>query len=139
MYQLPTVPNPGSNHHHQRQQVPPSPHPHRPSGPSDGGNWQIRRRRITYDAYGKLMGMDVLEETAYPPTQLQRGGSRLLWLLVLFLIAPIALPLLLLGLLLLGVLLSVLRQILLLAVLVVAGFLVFRLVYRLLCKGSRRP
>ncbi len=132
---------PITNHHH-RQQVPPlspSPHPHLPNGPSYGGNWQIRRRRITYDAYGKLMGMDVLEETAYPPTQLQRGGPRLLWLLVFFLIAPIALPLLLVGLLLLGVLLSVVRQILLLAVLVAAVFLVLRLVYRLLCKISRRP
>ncbi len=134
----PTGPN---NTHHHGQQVPPSSptHPCHLSGPTNIGNWQIRRRRITYDAYGKLMGMDVLEETAYPPTQLQRGGPRLLWLLVLFLIAPIALPLLLLGLMLLGVLLSVLRQILLLAVLVVVGFLVFRLVYRLLCKVSSRP
>ena len=150
MYHLPTVPNPGSNHHnqHQRQQVPPPPSPHHPSGPYDIGNWELRwRRRTTYDAKGRLIGTAVEEEAVYTPPHLrqlqpphmQRSGKGLLWLLVLFLLAPVALPLIILGLMLLGVLVSVLQQFVLPMILVVTGLLVFWLLYRLLCRMSRRP
>jgi len=149
MYHLPTMPNPGPNHHqHQRQQVPPPPSPHHPSGPYDIGNWELRwRRRTTYDAKGRLIGTAVEEEAAYTPPHLrqlqpphmQRGRQGLLWLLVLFLLAPVALPLIILGLMLLGVLVSVLQQFVLPMMLVVAGLLVLWLLYRLLCRMSRRP
>jgi len=149
MYHPPTVPNPGPNHHqHQRQQVPPPPSPHHPSGPYDIGNWELRwRRRTTYDAKGRLIGADIQEEAAYTPPHLrplqpphmQLGRQGLLWLLVLFLLAPVALPLIILGLMLLGVLVSVLQQFVLPMMLVVTGLLVLWLLYRLLYRMSRRP
>ena len=145
MSHLPTVPNPGSNHHqHQRQQVPPPPSPHHPSGPYDIGNWELRwRRRTTYDAHGRLIGTDIQDEAAYtpphlrplpPPVQRERQG-RLWLLLVLFLMAPLAFPLIIVGLMLLSVVLSVLQQALLPVVLVVTGLFMLLLIYR----KCRRP
>ncbi len=150
MYPLPTVPNPGSNHHHQRQrqQVPPPPSHHHPSGPYDMGNWELRwRRRTTYDAKGRLIGTTVEEEATYTPPHLQqlhpphlqRGGKGLLWLLVLFLLAPITFPLIIFGLMLIGVLLSVLQQVVLPMIVVVTGLFVLLLLYRLLGRIPRRP
>ncbi len=150
MSHLPTVPNPGSNHHnqHQRQQVPPPPSPHHPYGPYDIGNWELRwRRRTTYDAKGRLIGTAVEEEAFYTPPhlrslqppQIQRGRQGLLWLLVLFLFAPVAFPLIIFGLMLIGVLLSVLQQLVLPMILVVTGLLVLCPLYRFLYRMSRRP
>lgn len=139
MYHLPTVPNPRPNHHqHQRQQVPPPPSPHHPSGPYDIGNWELRwRRRTTYDAYGRLVGTDIQEEATYTPPHLrplpppmQRERQGLLWLFVLFLMAPLAFPLIIVGLMLLSVILSVLQQVLLPVVLVVTGLFMLLLIYR---------
>ncbi len=149
MYHLPTGPHPGSNYHnqHQRQQVPPPPSPHHPSGPYDIGNWELRwRRRTTYDAKGRLIGTAVEEEAFYTPPhlrplqppQIQRGRQGLLWLLVLFLFAPVAFPLIIFGLMLIGVLLSVLQQFVLPMILVVTGLLVLCPLYRFLCRMSRR-
>ena len=149
MYQLPTVPNPGSNHHqHQRQQVPPPPSPHPPSGPFDLGNWELRwRQRTTYDAQGRLIGTAVEEEATYTPPHLQqlqphrmqRGGKGLLWLLVLFLLLPLAFPLIIVGLMLIGVLVSVLQQLMLPIILVVTGLFVLRLLSRLLGRLPKMP
>jgi hypothetical protein len=140
MYQLPTVPNPGSNHHHQqRQQVPP-PSPHHLSGPDDSGNWEHRwRRKTTYDAQGRLIGTVVEEDATYTPPHLQRGGKGLFWLLVLFLLAPIAFPLIIFGLLVLGMLLAVLQKVLMTTLMVVAGLLVLLLLFRLVGRIPRRP
>jgi hypothetical protein len=150
MSHLPTGPHPGSNHHnqHQRQQVPPPPSPHHPTGPYDIGNWELRwRRRTTYDAKGRLIGADIQEEAIYTPPhlrqlqppQMQRGRHGLLWLLVLFLIAPLVFPLVIVGLMLLGVVLSVLRPLLLSMGLVVIGLLVLLLLFRLLRTTCSRP
>jgi hypothetical protein len=150
MYRLPTVPYSGSNHHnqHQGQQIPPPPSPHHPSGPYDIGNWELRwRRRTTYDAKGRLIGTAVEEEAIYTPPhlrhlqppQMQRGRHGLLWLLVLFLIAPLVFPLVIVGLMLLGVVLSVLRPLLLSMGLVVIGLLVLLLLFRLLRTTCSRP
>ncbi len=149
MYQLPTVPNPGSHHHqHQRQQVPPSPSPHPPSGPFDIGNWELRwRRKTTYDAQGRLIGTAVEEEATYTPPHLQhlqpqrmqRGGKGLFWLLVLFLLVPLAFPLIIVALMLIGVLLSVLQQLVLPIILVVTSLFVLLLLFRLLDRIPQRP
>ncbi len=149
MYQLPTVPNPGSHHHqHQRQQVPPSPSPHPPAGPFDIGNWELRwRRKTTYDAQGRLIGTAVEEEATYTPPHLQhlqpphiqRGGKELLWFLVLFLFVPVAFPLIIVALMLIGVLVSVLQPWVLPIILVVTGLFVLRLLSRLFGRMPRRP
>lgn len=149
MSQLPTVPNPGSNqHHHQRQQVPPPPSPHPPSGPYDIGNWELKwRRRTTYDAQGRLISTAVEEEAAYTPPHLQhlqpphmqRGGKEVPWLLVLFLLLPLAFPLIIVGLMLIGVLVLVLQQMVLPIILVMTSLLVLLLLSRLLGRMPRRP
>jgi|GEM_PF-2639238 len=148
MSHLPTVPHSGSNHHHQqRQQLPPLP-PHPPSGPYDIGNWELRwRRRTTYDAKGRLIGTTVEEDATYTPPHLRqlqpphlpRGGKGLLWLLVLFLLAPIALPLIIFGMMVLGILLAVLEKVLLAMVIAVAGLLVLLLLFRLVGRMARKP
>ena len=147
MSHLPTVPHSGSNHHHQqRQQLPPLP-PHPPSGPYDIGNWELRwRRRTTYDAKGRLLGTVVEEDATYTPPHLQqlqpphrqRGGKGLLWLLVLFLLAPVAFPLIIFGLMVLSVLLAVLEKMLLTMVIAVAGLLMLLLLFRLLGRIARK-
>jgi hypothetical protein len=148
MSHLPTVPHPGSNHQQQqRQQLPPLP-PHPPSGPYDIGNWELRwRRRTTYDAKGRLLGTVVEEDATYTPPHLrqlqpphrQRGGKGLLWLLVLFLLAPVAFPLIIFGLMLIGILVSLLQQLVLPIILVLIGLFVLRLLSRLLGRMPRRP
>jgi len=149
MSHLPTVPHPGSNHHqHQRQQVPPSPPPLPPSGPYDIGNWELRwRRRTTYDARGKLIGTTVEEDAVYTPPHLQRlqpprvqrGGLGVFWLLILFLLAPAAFPLIIIGFLVLGMLLVVLQKVLLSMAIFVVCSLVILLLIRLVSRIARRP
>ena len=147
MSHLPTVPHPRSNHYQrQRQQVPPSPYP--PCGPYDIGNWELRwRRRTTYDAKGRLIGTSIEENALYTPPHLQhmqlprvqRGALGLLWLLLLFLLAPLAFPLIIIGLLVLSILLAVLQKVLLTLLLVVAGLLVLLLLFRPAGRIPRRP
>ena len=149
MSHLPTVPNPGSNHHqHQRQQVSPPPSPHFPLGPDDRGNWEHRwRRKTTYDAQGKLIGTVIEEESTYTPPHLlqlqsprmQRDGKGLLWLLVLFLLAPVAFSLIIFLLIVLGLLMAVLQKVLLTMFLVVVGLLMLLLLFRLMGRIPRMP
>ena len=112
------------------------------------GNWELKwRRRTTYDAQGRLIGTAVEEEATYTPPHLQhlqpphmqRGGKGVPWLLVLFLLVPLAFPLIIVGLMLIGVLLSVVQQVLLPIILVVTGLFVLRLLFRLLGRMPRRP
>jgi len=112
------------------------------------GNWELKwRRRTTYDAQGRLIGTAVEEEATYTPPHLQhlqpphmqRGGKGVPWLLVLFLLLPLAFPLIIVGLMLIGVLLSVVQQVLLPIILVVTGLFVLRLLFRLLGRMPRRP
>ncbi len=94
-----------------------------------------------------MLGTAVEEEATYTPPHLrqlhpphmQRGGKGLLWLLVLFLLAPVAFPLIIFGLMVLGILLAVLEKVLLTMVIAVAGLLVLLLLFRLVGRIPRKP
>ena len=112
------------------------------------GNWELKwRRRTTYDAQGRLIGTAVEEEATYTPPHLQhlqpphmqRGGKGVPWLLVLFLLLPLAFPLIIVGLMLIGVLVFVLQQMVLPIILVMTSFLVLLLLSRLFGRMPRRP
>jgi Flp pilus assembly protein TadB len=111
-------------------------------------NWEHRwRRKTTYDAQGRLIGTVIEEESTYTPPHLlqlqpserQRGGKGLLWLLFLFLLAPLAFPLIIFGLMVLGMLFALLQKVLLTLLLVVAGLLVLVLLFRLAGRIPRKP
>ena len=144
----PTVPYSGLNYHQQQQQQVPPSSPHFSSGPYDMGNWEHRwRRKTTYNAQGQLIGTVIEEESTYTPphllrlqpSQRQRGGKGLLWLLLLFLLAPLAFPLIIFGLIVLGILFALLQKMLLTLLLVVAGLLVLLLLFRLAGRFPRKP
>jgi hypothetical protein len=63
----------------------------------------------------------------------------LLWLLFLFLLAPVAFPLIIFGLMVLGTLFALLQKVLLTLLLVLAGLLVLVLLFRLAGRIARRP
>jgi len=120
MHNMPTVPSPGGYHHRQQQQkVPPPPPPPR-YGPFDPSNWQLKwKKRTRFDANGYPIGSEIEQEAVYLPPYLQsqqlpqpqKTQSSKLWIIpVLFVLAPLALPVLIVGLMVLGVLASIVQQ-----------------------------